>query len=211
MKNSVKNIIFDLGGVLLNIDYNAPIREFKKLGITNFEELYSKASQKRLFDEFETGKISPADFRNNIRRLSNSNHSDSSIDLAWNSILLDFPIENKELLSTLKLNYRLFLLSNTNDIHIACFEQNLVNTYKTNFLPDVFENIYYSSRIGLRKPAVEAFEFVLVSNNLKASETLFIDDSIQHIEGAMKAGLNTHWLDLKQTNTVSVIKNLLGS
>jgi FMN phosphatase YigB (HAD superfamily) len=208
MKKPVKNIIFDLGGVLLNIDYDAPIREFTKLGIQNFAELYSKASQAQLFDELETGRISPQVFREQIRTITASMHTDEQIDSAWNSILLDFPSQNKHMLFELKSRYRLFLLSNTNEIHINCFEGNLGREHSANFFPDVFENIYYSSRIGLRKPDVDAFDYVLQHNGLSPHETIFIDDSAQHIEGALKIGLNAFWLDLKQTNTINLVKEL---
>ena len=204
----IKNIIFDLGGVLLNIDYAAPIREFTKLGILDFDQLYSKASQSQLFDNFETGKISPDEFREQIRTITKTNCTNQQIDAAWNSILLDLPLQNKELLFQLATRYRLFLLSNTNEIHIKCFEQDLVATYQVNFFPQVFEQIYYSSRIGCRKPDREAFNHVLQHNALSPHETIFIDDSIQHVEGARKAGINAFWLDLKQTNTVNLVKEL---
>ncbi len=204
----VKNIIFDLGGVLLNIDYAAPIREFTKLGIPNFDELYSKASQSQLFDDFETGKISPDEFREQIRSITKTSHLDGDIDRAWNSILLDFPLQNKAMLFELKLRYRLFLLSNTNEIHINCFEKILIKQHTQNFFPEVFENVHYSSRMGLRKPNAKAFEHVLQHNGLSAHETIFIDDSIQHVEGALKTGLNAVWLDLKQTNSINLVKEL---
>lgn len=208
MKKPVKNIIFDLGGVLINIDYAAPIREFAKLGIPEFDQLYSKVAQSQLFDDFEIGKISPQVFREQVRAITKIALLDEDIDRAWNSILLDFPLQNKELLFELKSRYRLFLLSNTNEIHITCFEKILVKQYTQNFFPEVFENVYYSSRMGLRKPNANAFEHVLQHNGLSPHETIFIDDSIQHVEGALKTGLNAVWLDLKQTNTVNLVKEL---
>ena len=210
MKNRVKNIIFDLGGVLLNIDYQAPIREFAKLGIPDFHALYSKANQSALFDDFEMGKISPAEFRNNIRQISKVDLSDLQIDHAWNSILLDFPEQNTQMLNELKGKYRLFLLSNTNEIHIHSFEASLKAQFKVNFFEQVFEKVYYSSRIGYRKPNANAFEFVLKSNDLSPHETVFIDDSIQHVKGAKELGIDAHWLDLQSSNTVDLVKTKLG-
>lgn len=209
MKNPVKNIIFDLGGVLLNLDFSAMTREFENLGVKNFEEIYSKGKQLDLFDDLEIGKISPQQFRNKIRELTGVNNHDTEIDNAWNSILLDFPKENKELLFELKTKYRLFLLSNTNEIHINSFEKSLISRFGINFLPNVFENAYYSSRIGLRKPNTDAFDYVLKHNGLSANETIFIDDSIQHIEGALNVGLKAHWLDLKKTNTIDFVNLIL--
>lgn len=210
MKNLVKNIIFDLGGVLLNLDFSASLREFKKLGIHNFEELYSKGQQLDLFNDFETGKISPLEFRNKVRALTKVELSDNAIDHAWNSILLDFSNENKQLLYDLKPNYRLFLLSNTNEIHISSFENNLVKEHGNNFLLDVFDKIYFSCRMNLRKPNADIFDFVLKENGLTISETIFIDDSIQHVEGAIGAGLKAYWLDLSKNNTIHMVRNELG-
>ena len=207
---SVKNIILDFGGVLLNINYKGPTEEFKRLGIDNFDELYSKASQASLFDDLEIGKITPAQFHDAIRQLSDKPLTDEAIDKAWNSILLDLPRQNVELLIELKKKYRLFLLSNTNEIHIQSFESAIREKYKRDILTDVFEKVYYSSRIGLRKPHVEAFQYVLQHNGLSANETVFIDDTPHHVEGARKAGLRASWLDLKTTTTARLIHEDLG-
>jgi len=208
MKKSVKNIIFDLGGVLLNIDYQAPVREFRRLGIEDFDQFYSKVGQLRLFDDLEVGLIQPEIFRNAIREYSKLDLSDQEIDRAWNSILLDFPIHRKEMLYRLKQSYRLFLLSNTNAIHIPCFEKNLVREHGVNFLPEVFERIYYSSRIGLRKPETTIYDFVLMDNALSAHETIFIDDSPQHVEGAKSAGITAYWLDTKSTDVTELLQSI---
>ncbi len=201
----VKNIIFDLGGVLLNLNFNAMSTEFKKLGIHYFDQIYSKANQTDLFSDFEIGKISPQDFRDEIRKIAGLNINDNNIDLAWNKILLDFPVENKILLENLKLKYRLFLLSNTNDIHIECFQKNLTQQYGLNILDSIFEKSYYSSQIGKRKPNADAFEWVLSTNDLLLNETIFIDDSAHHVEGALKMGLKAHWLDLSKHTTVNFV------
>lgn len=200
MKNKIKNIIFDLGGVLLNIDYDAPVREFAKLGINNFSELYSQAEQKKLFDDFETGDISPHAFRESIRTLSGSSIADSQIDFAWNSILLDFPKSRVEMLRELKKKYKLVLLSNTNEIHIKEFEKQLEVDFGTNIISDLFTSVHYSSRLRMRKPHVETFLHVMKINGLFSEETVFIDDSLQHIDGAKKAGIQAYWLNVKKEN-----------
>ena len=201
-----KNIIFDLGGVILNIDYELTFKAFKNLGLKNFDTLFSKARQKELFDNFETGKYSADDFRNEIKKFHVSLTS-HQIDHAWNSMLLDLPRERLSLLSSLKNKYRLFLLSNTNTIHIDAYSDYLKNSYGFSDLSHIFEKQYYSFALGMRKPDAHTFDFVLKENNLKASETLFIDDSPQHIEGAKKLGIQTYYLQKTETilNLFSVI------
>jgi len=191
---SYKNIIFDLGGVILNIDYNLTAKAFKKLGIENYNELYTQFNQISLFDDLEIGKITPNIFRTKIKELCKINISDTKIDNAWNAMLLDFPKERLDLLNKLKNKYRLFLLSNTNEIHLIDYQKQLQDKFNINNLGEFFEKEYYSHVVGLRKPNREIFEMVLNENNLIASETLFIDDSIQHIEGAKLVGINAYHL-----------------
>jgi len=190
----VKNIIFDLGGVILNIDYLLASKAFVELGIENFDAVYSQAKQNHVFDKFETGSISPVEFRNYLIDIEPS-LSAKKIDGAWNAMLLDLPKNRVDLLHKLKDEFRIFLLSNTNEIHIAAFNKIVKENYSENLFDDLFENHYYSSRIGLRKPNLDCFEYILSKNNLKAEETLFIDDSSQHIEGAKLVGLQTCFLE----------------
>lgn len=201
-----KALILDFGGVLLNIDYQAPIREFEKLGIKDFQNQFAQATQSNLFDEFEKGRISNELFRNEIRKLTGSTISDQQIDFAWNSVLLDFPNDKMKLLGELQAKYRLFLLSNTNRIHVEIFEKSMNEKFGKNHFHSHFEKIYFSSSIGMRKPDVEIFEFVLNENNLLADETIFIDDSIQHIAGARKAGITAFHLDLKKEDLPALLK-----
>ena len=205
---AIKNIILDLGGVLLPINYNAPVIEFEKLGIGDFKLLFSQAKQSTLFDDFEMGKIDANDFRNWINEISKLKLSDSEINNAWNSILLDFPAERKIVLEKLSKKYKLFLLSNTNEIHISSFEKSIQNKFGYNFFNDVFAKVYYSSRVGMRKPDKAIFDFVLNENKLNPSETVFIDDSIQHVHGANKSGIQAHWLDTTITTTEVLLENL---
>ena len=189
--NESKNIIFDFGGVIIHIDYMLTEVAFKKLGIKKFEEHYSKLTQSRLFDEFETGMISASEFRDRIRRISIIPLSDEQIDDAWNAMLIDLPTESVDFLMALKKNRRLFLLSNTNEIHEHAFTKLIQEKFGKNVLKELFERIYFSHRLKMRKPDPDIFRRVLKENNLPADETLFVDDSFQHIEGAKKAGLAT--------------------
>ena len=206
--DSIKNIIFDFGGVILNIDYKLTEQAFTKLGIEDFDSIYSQAVQKELFDVFEKGLMSPEDFRKGLRKYIEREVSDSEIDNAWNAMLLDLPEERIILLDKLRKNYRLFLLSNTNEIHYNSFLAYMKNKFRRDIFSEVFEKAYVSHQIHLRKPDAVIFEFVLRENSLRKEETLFIDDSIQHIEGAKRVGLKT--LFLEKGKTILDLFNLLA-
>ncbi len=199
---NIKNIIFDLGGVIINIDYHLTIDAFKKIGFDNFDSAFSQAQQLGVFDQLDKGLVSHIEFRNYIRNLSCKPLTDNQIDTAWNAMLLDFPIERLKLLESIKLQYRTFLLSNTNQIHCDVYTKDLQKAYSGKDLSHFFERVYLSHEMHMRKPDSEAFMLILNENNLKPEETLFIDDTEQHIEGAKKVGLHTHYLNLKEGETI---------
>ena len=191
----IRNIIFDFGGVLIDIDYHRCVRSFEQLGFSDFGAWYSQQMQHHLFDDFETGAIGPEEFRHRIRTTSGLALTDEAIDRAWNSILTGMPEKNVRLLTVLRPRYRLFLLSNTNAIHEKAFTELLVAAYGSYLLPSLFDRIYLSHHLGLRKPHAEIFRLVLEENSLDAAETLFIDDSPQHVAGALRAGLQARLLE----------------
>lgn len=202
--NKYKNIIFDLGGVILNIDYLLAVKAFKDLGLGGFDTFFSQAQQKQLFDLYEKGEITSDNFRNELRIYCNGNIGDKTIDEAWNSMLLDLPQERLDLLKRFKQSHRTFLLSNTNEIHIDSFNAYLQNDFNIADLSGHFEKMYLSYKVGMRKPDAEIFELVLSENKLDPKETLFIDDSIQHIESAKKLGIQTYWLDVKKESILDL-------
>jgi glucose-1-phosphatase len=186
----IKNVIFDFGGVFFEIDYHAPVREFKKLGFENFEEIYSQAAQSDLFDLAETGKISNEDFYKKIESYCPAGTTRQQVIDAWNSILLFIDESKVDIAREVKLKgYPTFLLSNTNAIHVAEFERMIDEKMGLPNFKSCFDKVYYSNEIGIKKPYPETFLAVCEWNNLEPSETLFIDDSLQHVEGAKKAGL----------------------
>ncbi len=187
---AIRSIIFDLGGVLFDINYQNIIDSFKKLGLGDFDAKYTQLKQDHLFDELETGNISAAEFRNRIRAIAGKDLMDDEINNAWNSILIGFPKKNIELLISLKDKYRIFLLSNTNEIHEKAYKAMLRSQYGNELLDELFEKIYLSHQVHLRKPNVAIFQLVIDENKLNVEETLFIDDSPQHIEGAKQVGLH---------------------
>ncbi len=191
---AIKNIIFDLGGVIYDIRYENIADKFRSYGITEFEKLYSKASQTDTIDLFEEGKISSAEFRDYLRTLSPVSLSDEQIDEAWNAILIGIPKERLELLGMLRLKYNIFLYSNTNQINYDKFTSELREKYGFDIFEVTFKKAYFSQILHIRKPKAEGFKAILSEQGLNPEETLFIDDSPQHIEAARKVGINAYHL-----------------
>ena len=198
MLEGIKSVIFDLGGVIYGVDYHKTINAFKAIGIDRFEEVYAKAGQSDLFNDLEEGKISRAVFVERIKTLSGQDMISSQIFIAWNSMLLGFMPDALTCLKRLSGSYRLFLLSNTNEIHIQEIESRVGVEVFSDFCA-LFEKVYLSHELGLRKPHPEVFTHIIEEQGLAASETLFIDDSFQHVEGAIKAGLRAYHLRDDQT------------
>ena len=190
----IKNIIFDLGGVLLNIDYNKTAQAFQQLGVTNFDELYSQYKANPLFEELETGKISEAAFYQAIEQYCRPATSQKDIENAWNAMLLSFRTESLDFLVSLKDRYNLFLLSNTNSIHLKAFQQIFTTETGKASLDNYFTKCYYSHIIQMRKPYMDVYQFVLQEGNMNAEETLFIDDSINNVNTAKELGMQVHHL-----------------
>ena len=203
--SEIDNIIFDFGGVLFDIDYDAPVREFKKLGFSDFSTLYSKANQSPLFDDLETGKAHKAEFLDLIRPFLPQGVTDEQIMDAWDSILLSIPRERAELVHDIKSSYRTFILSNTNSIHVASFEKMLDETIGLDWFKSGFEKVYYSNEINMKKPHPETYLAVCGMSGLDPERTLFIDDSIQHVVGAVEAGLRGYWIDLSKEDILDVL------
>ena len=189
-----KNIIFDLGGVLLNLDYTKTLQAFKDLGYLNFEEMYNQYQADALFENLEIGHISEDEFYKLMMDHRKENISREAIAAAWNKMLLSFRLESLAFLQQLSKHYKLYLLSNTNAIHLQAFNE--IFHRETDFpsLDSFFTKAYYSHKINLRKPGKEIFEFVLQDADIKAEETLFIDDSFNNIDTARNLGFKVHLL-----------------
>ena len=190
----IKNIIFDLGGVLLDIDYHKTASAFTSLGVKEFDTLYSQANANQLFEALETGAISEDAFYQSLQGYCRPETSRQQMQSAWNAILLNFRKESLTVLDQLKAKYNIYLLSNTNSIHLTAFNQILLEQTGNPSLDGYFIKSYYSHIIQLRKPYLATYEWVLQDAHIVAGETLFIDDSINNIKGAMEAGIQTHLL-----------------
>ncbi|MBM3402340.1 MAG: HAD family phosphatase [Bacteroidetes bacterium] len=198
--NKIRNIIFDYGNVIFTIDFQRAQQSFTDLGVKNVAHFFSHKSHDSLFDQFEQGFISSSEFRDGIRKVTGINSlSDMEIDQAWNSLLISVPEPNHELLLKTKKKYRTFLLSNNNEIHYNWIMDYLKREHQIDSNANFFEKDYYSHLMKMRKPNPEIFEYVLIENNLNPAETLFIDDSPQHLKTAALLGLNTHLMTSDET------------
>lgn len=188
----VKALLFDLGGVIVDLDYKKTANAFENIGLQNAEKAYSQFNQTDLFNLFETGHISSEEFLTEIQNEITNQVSLSEITKAWNSMIIGFQHSKLEKIKKLSEQVPCYLLSNTNEIHLSYIEQLLQEMGFKHFL-NIFESCYFSHQIGKRKPHKETFEWVLNHMNYDAQDVLFIEDSLQHIEGAKSAKLNTFY------------------
>ena len=190
--DGIKNLIFDFGGVLINLDRNACRMAFEQLGIESIHEsVLDDYRQKELFMQLESGNISTAAFRAGMRRLSEQSLTDAQIDDAWNSMLADIPSYKLDSLLELKHRYHIMLLSNTNSIHWQWAVRNRFR-YKGLEVEDFFDRIYLSYELHMQKPDKEIFKYVLEDAGIAPEETFFIDDSVANCSAAEQLGIRTH-------------------
>lgn len=187
----IKNIIFDLGNVIVDLDLGATDLAFKKLSGERYDDIMQELSGETFFERYETGQLSTAEFVKRLQEKIGGGVSEQAIKDAWNAMLLDIPDLRYEILKEAQSKYRTFCLSNTNELHIEYVFNQLKETKGIENLDDYFEKVYLSHEMGQRKPDVTIFETVIKENQLNPSETLFIDDTAGHLEGAKKAGLHT--------------------
>lgn len=195
----IKNIIFDLGGIFMNLDFSLTEQAFIKLGITQFPAMFTQHHSNPLFEQLETGQISEAAFYDAFRRETGSHLTNEQIKTAWNTLLLDFPQERLDWLSWIREKYRIYLFSNTNRIHYDAFTDILARENNCTDFDSYFIKAYYSHELGLRKPYTSSFQKILEEQGLNPAETLFIDDTAKNLVGAREAGMQTIHLVAPQT------------
>src|SRR5450755_3305222 len=178
--DNVKNIIFDLGGVIMDIDVKRTLNAFSDLGLKNIHEYFGHGFAASFFSDHESGKISDGDFLKEIKQLLSVEVKNEAVIDAWNALLLHFPSERIDLLLSLKSKYRLFLYSNTNAIHYQKFSE----IYRKSFggrLEDLFEKAYFSHVLGFRKPDLGGFKQIIDENDLNSEQSLFVDDALINV------------------------------
>jgi len=196
MKSStnIRNIIFDFGGVILDIDPQQTINTLKNQGVKNVEVFSTPEFQEQVMNKFERGILTPELFREKVRFFLDSKMSDQHIDDAWNALLLDIPKERIAVLEQVKQNYNTFLLSNSNEIHYDVYVRDLQLRFGYREFDQLFHKAYFSFDLHLSKPNPEIFEFVMNQHKMVAEETLFIDDTLEHIEAALRLGIHCYQL-----------------
>jgi putative hydrolase of the HAD superfamily len=187
----ITTLIFDFGGVIYNIDIQRGIDKLKKIGFIDADKYIGHFSHTGFFIQWEKGELSPAEFRNEIRKLSTVDLTDNQIDDAWCSIMLDIPRERIDLLLQLRKRYKILLLSNTNPLHILVSTPLELAKYKLT-MDDLFDKCYYSYEMGAVKPNPEIFELLLKDAKLKPDECLFLDDGQKNIDTANMLGFKTY-------------------
>lgn len=194
MIKGIKHIIFDLGNVLLNINPGLTYKALADLKIPDFENFYQSLLQQNIFEDLEVNKISGQQFIDVIKNTAQIPLQDQCIINAWNALLLDFPLRRLQLLQQLQLHYDLILLSNTNEIHEQQFNKTLHQSHGIPNIGVFFDRVYYSHKVGIRKPAPQIFELVLNECSFSPQHTLFIDDLEQNTLAAAQLGIQTIWL-----------------
>ncbi len=193
----INTIIFDFGDVLINLNKNASLNALQNLGLPSWNSELDELNIK-----LEKGKITESQFMIEMKKMM-PNASIDDIRMAWNSILLDFPLYRLEFLQKLSHKYRLFLLSNTDEIHIAKFEHKVGHTFAREFY-QCFEKIYFSFEIGLRKPEPEAFHYIIRKHDLSMKRTLFIDDKKENTDIASSLGMHIWNLQVGEEDVVDL-------
>ncbi|WP_169749149.1 HAD family hydrolase [Flavihumibacter petaseus] len=186
----IKNVILDLGGVLLNLSFPRTEAAFTAIGLPDFNSHFSQFKASPLFEELETGKLDKESFLRHFRKETGLTRSDAEIVAAWNAMLLDFPAERVSWLEKLSDRYRIFLYSNTNAFHHDAFQVTFNNEFPGRPFDSYFEKAYYSHVFGRRKPYPQSYTDLLEDAGLLAEETVFIDDTLPNVEGARAAGLH---------------------
>ena len=185
------HLLFDFGGVLINIDYQRTVEAMRDLSRAGRSVEFTQAQQAELFDLFETGHLTPAGFRAGLRQHYELETSDEALDAAWHAMLLDVPAERLAYLAALRrAGHQTALLSNTNHLHIAEINRRLAAQYGLqNGIADCLDRVFYSQEVGLRKPGEAIFEHALREMNWQPEDVLFIEDSPQHVATARRLGL----------------------
>ena len=191
MEKNIKNIVFDLGGVLVDLDFKAAINGLQEAGFANVKEQLLAFDRNGIFQKFELGEMTADEFRSAIRENSTVKLTDEEVDNLWNLMLLEIPREKLELILDLRGKYMVYLLSNTNSIHWDYVCKNAFN-YRGFRVEDYFEETFLSFEMNLAKPDKAIFEKILSDGNLLAEETLFIDDSEANCKAAQEVGIHAH-------------------
>ena len=192
--SNIKAIVFDIGNVLIDIDYEKTIRSFQTLATINFHSIVSYHKQIDIFNQFEKGKVSTAQFVSTLRQYLRPDVTDSQIITAWNTMLVHYPEQKIRILQSLSEKFQLYALSNINELHIAEMNANVNRLFGLQAFSDLFNKAYYSNEVGWRKPEPELYQLVLNEINVLPEQILFIDDKLENLIPTQQLGIQTHHL-----------------
>lgn len=195
----INTIIFDFGDIFINLDKQATIDALEKLGLKQWNKDLNQLNL-----QFEKGEISEENFLLGIQKQI-PNASIEDISIAWNAVLLDFPLHRLEFLQKLSKQYRLFLLSNTDSIHIETFEQENGASFYSDFY-QCFEKVYFSFEMGMRKPDAEIFNYLIQKHELSVKNTLYVDDKKENTDAALSLGLHIWNLQVGQEDVTNLFE-----
>ena len=189
--STIKNIIFDLGGVVIDIDFELTFNALSKLSDKSLEDTKKAMLELNIWDTYERGELTDQQFIDTIRKTLELTQTDEEIIIAWNALLLELPKRRIDLVKEINTKYNTYVLSNTSNLHIEGVNKILEKSTGESDLKNVFGKIYYSFEINRRKPDIDIYQFVLKDADLKAKETLFLDDNLDNIVAAKKVGIQT--------------------
>lgn len=190
--SQIKNLIFDLGGVILDLSVDATLSSFAELSGQSKQAVEKIFHATPGFLQYEKGLMSDEAFRDFVRDVYSINASDEQLDASWNAMLVGIPVDKLDLLLRLKKNYQVLLLSNTNNIHLHHINTKMLPAVTGDTSLDrFFHKVYYSHLMKMRKPDAEIFQVLLDENNLDPAQTLFLDDNAANIQGAASLGIQT--------------------
>ncbi len=197
MLEGIEHIILDLGGVIINLNHELTYSAFRQLFPYHHQEIHNKLSVLQLVEKYETNQVSTHEFIQYFKGF-NSSVSDDQIIEAWNKMLLDIPLERIRLIERISKKYQVYLLSNTNELHYDAIEKYYQKLTRNSTFKSLFKESYLSYQVGLRKPNPEIFQYLIRDAQLKPENTLFIDDSMEHINSALTLNINAQHLNLNQ-------------
>lgn len=188
---NIKTIIFDLGGVIIDLDFKRTPEAFSQLTGWKYEDIYQMYFEPGLLQDYEKGLMSDQELRTGINKLFGTQLTNAQIDEAWCAMLGPIPKARLDFMNGLRKKYRVLVLSNTNAIHVTAFNQTIKEVSGEDSLEAFADEVYFSHELNMRKPDLEIYKEILKRSNQKAEECLFLDDTPHNLEGAAQLGIRT--------------------